>query len=107
RVVPDHPEVAAGFIQEHEAPRVDPDGAGTPDRPRSLVPLAGTQGLFLRVQPSRAISRLIVGPETRTVESCSYQAQCSARVASGAASRRAGSMPRSAAVLVGGGPRRG
>ena len=38
--------MAAGFIQEHEAPRVDPDGAGSPGLPRRLVPLAGAQGLF-------------------------------------------------------------
>ena len=53
------------------------------------------------------MTRLIVVSATRTPDVASYQAQCSASVASGQASRRGGSAATSAAVTIGGGPRRG
>ena len=53
------------------------------------------------------MTRLMVVSATRTPEVSSYQAQCSASVASGWDARRAGSAAASAAVLSGGGPRRG
>ena len=53
------------------------------------------------------MTRLIVASETRTPLTCSYQAQCSRSVASGAAARRAGSASARAAALSGGGPWRG
>ena len=53
------------------------------------------------------MTRLIVVSETRTPDVSSYQAQCSASVASGQAARRGGSAAARPAVTMGGGPRRG
>src|ERR1043166_6102067 len=72
-----------------------------------LVPLAGAQRLFFRVQPSAVMTRLTVAVENRTPDCCSHQAQCSASVASDATRRRAGRAARRATVVDGGGPCRG
>ena len=53
------------------------------------------------------MARLIVAVETRTPAASAYQAQCSANVASGAASSRGGSAAASGPTFTGGAPRRG
>jgi hypothetical protein len=97
-------DVAAAFIQKDQALGWEVRDERVPGRAGGLAALGGTHLFFLRVQPSRAIARLIVAVLTRTPWEASHSWQCCSKVAVSWAANCAGSVASKAAPCLAGRP---
>lgn len=75
-------DMSATFIDKDQALDRQVGDQVVPGRAGDLIALGSTQCLFLRVQPRRAIARLILAVLTRTLWLASHSWQCCSRVAS-------------------------
>src|SRR5690348_12760139 len=96
--------VRATFVDKDQALDWEERGEVVPRRPISLVPLGGTHLFFFRVQPRRAIARLILAVLTSTPWEPAHNWQCCSRVKSSWATNWAGRSASKLAPFLGGRP---